>query len=47
MCIRDRRRILDLSYQAARTLGIVNSGTAQVVMEVLPDQGRQRVASAN
>ncbi|ROR24291.1 rare lipoprotein A [Comamonas sp. BIGb0124] len=42
-----KRRILDLSYQAARTLGIVNSGTAQVVMEVLPDQGQQRVASAN
>lgn len=43
-----KSRIIDLSYQAAQALGIINSGTAQVVMEVVPgpQDGGGALASA-
>lgn len=43
-----KRRILDLSYEAARALGMIGRGTAQVVVEVVPGpaDGLQRVASS-
>ncbi|MFT4192296.1 MAG: septal ring lytic transglycosylase RlpA family protein [Comamonas sp.] len=44
-----KSRIIDLSYQAAKSLGIIRKGTAQVEMEVVagPGETPQQMAVAN